>query len=448
MQHNIRPEIEHLAEPIGQVRLAAVNSRQGDLEEIRTSLRVNGQYTPIVVREETGETLVGNHRLMAAREEDWTHIAVLRLSVPDDQDAERIKLVDNRTSDLATYDFAVLRDQLNFMVDLTGTGFTPGDQDKILAQFGESLDDPPAPPIVEPAETRPGDVITLGQHRLVCGDARQAGTWQQLLGADPPAAMIWTDPPYGIDAVKAARSHTGKSVKARMRAMDDIAGDGPDPLALQELLTSVLEHAATATRPGGAIYACHGDLMRVPAEQALRDAGFYHAQTLIWEKDSLVPGRQDYQWRHEPILYGWRLGAGHTFYGHRSYTTVITTSPTLEALQQLDHDDLVALAHKLLEDREHTIARIARVRVAEDHPTSKPVDLIAPHLRNSSQPGDLVLDPFAGSGSTVIAAEQTDRLARVIELDPRYCDVIVTRWEELTGRQAERPARRRRRRAA
>lgn len=408
--------------PIDSIKPYERNPRRGDLDEIQASLRYHGQYKPIVVRKQTKEILVGNHTWHAAKAEGWADIAIVRRSVPSDDDAAKIVLVDNRTSDLAGYDEPELASLLQDLPDLEGTGFDPGDMDKMLAEFAGGLDDPHPPELPTDPTTRTGDILTLGRHRLVCGDARDAKVWRALTEGDPPAALLWTDPPYGIDL--------GPTAAARGRDHGDMAGDGNDDQALAQLTHDVLRLARDHSRPGASAYVCHADTKRAIIAAAFTAAGYYHAQTLVWTKDTLVLGRQDYQWRHEPILYGWSPGATHTWNGERDKTTVIE-HPTRSALEALTHEDLVDIAWKLLEHQPGTIVNATRPRVAEHHPTSKPVDLIAPQLRYSSDPEDLVLDPFGGSGSTLIAAEQTNRTARLIEIEPGYCDVTLERWAEL-----------------
>lgn len=180
--------------------------------------------------------------------------------------------------------------------------------------------------------------------------------------------------------------------------------------------------------------------------RAFSAAGWQHSQTLVWIKDHFALGRHDYHWRHEPILYGWKPAphSGHPWHGERTQDTVIEGA-TRSALEALEKDELVEVAWRLLQAIPGTTIAARRPRVAELHPTSKPIDLIARHLRNSSDPDDIVADPFAGSGSTLIAGEQTRRPTRLIELSPAYCDVIINRWQDLTGNKAKRPAARRRR---
>jgi DNA modification methylase len=258
-------------------------------------------------------------------------------------------------------------------------------------QPSEGLTDPDAVPDA-PAEpvTKVGDRIVLGRHTLVCGDSTDAGAWDKLL-AGRQIGMVWTDPPYGV-------SYVGKTKDALTIDNDDL-----DESALQELLRGSLSLAWAHCRAGAAwcVAAPAGPLHQTFGA-VLKDLAVWR-QTLIWRKDVLVLGRSDYHYQHEPIFYGWKEGAAHTWNGDRKQTTL------------LEFD---------------------RPKRSADHPTMKPVELVEYCIGNSSNPDDLIADPFGGSGTTLLAAERLGRSSALIELDPRYCDVIVRRWEEFTGQKA------------
>lgn len=426
--------------PLHQLHPYPGNARRGDLDTIKQSLEINGQYRPIVTRPhpdipDDWQILAGHHTHQAAQDLGWPELAITVL--PDtltEDDARRIVIVDNRTNDLAGYDTAALDALLaqfntgpDQTLELAGTGYTLDDYADLQATLDllpTSLPDTPAQAPKKRAKTKTGDIITLGPHRLYCGDSRDPNSWTRLMEGDQ-AQMLWTDPPYGVDLHDIAAQ--------RGRDHGDMAGDTINPAALLELATAVFRNAAAHTRPGGAFYVAHADTVREPVHQALTLTGWRHAQTLIWVKDSLVLGRQDYQWRHEPILYGWREGAAHHWHGGRTRTTIVGDYIDRQALENLDHADLVELVTRLLDDKPSTLIRVARPRVAEEHPTSKPAELIAAHILANTPPQSIVLDPFAGSGSTLIACEQTGRHARLIELERTYCDVIIDRYREHTG---------------
>ena len=225
----------------------------------------------------------------------------------------------------------------------------------------------------------------------MCGDSTSETAITELM--DGELADLWlTDPPYNVNYESKS---TGKKIE----------NDNMDNDSFLEFLTNAYKAAKSAMKPGAAFYIWHSDSWGYYFRKALVEAGDMKlAETLIWKKNSLVMGRQDYQWKHEPCLYGWKEGAGHKWYGDRKQTTI------------LEFD---------------------RPQKSAEHPTMKPVKLFAYQIANNSQEGDVVLDSFGGSGTTIVAAEQLNRRARVMELDPHYCDVIITRWEKLTGKTAE-----------
>ena len=367
--------------------------RRGSLEVIKESLNRNGQYTPITVNKRTRHVLRGNHTLRAARELGWNTISVYLIDIPE-ADEIPIVLVDNRSSDLATYDFPGLADLLAEVDELAGTGFEQADLKALLSELSDNTplleDEVPALP-VEP-RTKLGDLIALGRHRLICGDASDLETLSRLHG-NRSSNLLITDPPFGID-------YAGKT-DARLK----IANDN------EAQLTTLLRRAFAAVDPvllpGSAFYAFHmsGSAGR-PLEQALAERGWKPRQQLIWAKDAFVLGHGDYHQRHEEISYGCKAGSrrfgrgGQSWYGGNDQSTVL---------------------------------EVPRPRASRSHPTTKPTELLAIFITNSSRPGEIVLDPFAGSGSLLIACHQLGRDARLVELDPRYCDVIIERFERLTG---------------
>ncbi|MEY3205093.1 MAG: hypothetical protein RLZZ21_1424 [Planctomycetota bacterium] len=261
-------------------------------------------------------------------------------------------------------------------------GVDAGGQDAVVE---DEVPEPPADPV-----TKPGDLWMLGEHRVLCGDATQAGDVARVMAGE--LAHIWmTDPPYNV-------AYVGRTKDALT-----IENDSMPNAEFRSFLRAAFEAAFAALKPGGAFYIWHADSEGLNFRGAVHDCGERVRQCLIWVKDRLVLGRQDYQWKHEPCLYGWKEGAAHEWHSDRSQTTV------------LEFD---------------------RPSVNGDHPTMKPVALIAYLLRNSSALDGVVFDGFLGSGTTLIAAEQLGRKCRGIELSPAYCDVVVKRWEALTGKKA------------
>lgn len=269
----------------------------------------------------------------------------------------------------------------------------------------------------------PGDVWRLGRHRIMCGDSTKEADVAKLMGGEQ-ADLLLTDPPYNVD-------YQG-GTKDKMK----IANDNMDDVAFVGFLTAAFNCAIQAMRPGAVFYVWHADSKGFEFRTALKEVGLTLRETLIWVKNALVLGRQDYQCRHEPCLYGWKDGAAHYFVDDRSQSTVIEDAGV--DYRKLKKDELLKLVLQL------TDVSIPNTVIYEDkptkndiHPTMKPVKLMARLIRNSTRPKELVLDLFGGSGSTMIAAEQIDRRCFMMEFDPKYCDAILARWEKLTGEEAE-----------
>lgn len=393
--------------PVAGLRTYHRNPRQGQTKVIASSLRVNGQYRPVVVNRGThtgrsSEVLAGNHTLMAARDEGWAEIAVCWVDVDDDA-AARIVAADNRTADLGEYDDRLLAELLSDLPDLDGTGYDPGDLDDLLARLDNepkpALNDPDdVPPTEATSVSRTGDVWHLGPHRLVVGDATDPLVWERLLG-DEQADMVWTDPPYGVSYQADLSPEEARRLHRRTDGLE-VTNDKLDGAALEGFLRAAFTLAYTASRDGACWYvtAPPGPL-HIHTANVLAELQVWR-QTLTWVKDQFVMGRSDYHYRHEPIFYGWTRGAGH---------------------------------HRVPDRKQDSVHEVARPKRSEDHPTMKPVALIARHVENSTDAGQLVVDPFAGSGSTLIACHGTGRRAALIELDPRYADVICRRYQDHTG---------------
>lgn len=395
-------QIEHLNVPIDSIKPYGANARISDMATLRDSLGEHGIYKSIVVRRATMEILAGNHTWLAAKELGATHIPVGIIDVDEDQ-ARRIVLVDNRSNDLASYDDHALAELLASLDgELTGTGFTLNDYDELIDALNDAdlagldtdllgdPDDAPEPPAA--ALSKLGDVFQLGRHRVICGDSTDPSVLAELM-IGGLADTMWTDPPYGVDYV-------GGTADA-LTIQNDGAGE------LDELLLAAFKNALTGLKPGAPCYVAHSDTRRISFETAMRDNGYLVRQNLIWVKNTLVMGRSDYHYKHEPILYGFtpggagRLGrGGERWYGDHKQTTVIEVDKPMRNGM---------------------------------HPTMKPTELILANLNNSLKVGGTVLDLFGGSGSTLIAAHQHGSTARLVELDPRYVDVICLRYQQLTG---------------
>lgn len=244
---------------------------------------------------------------------------------------------------------------------------------------------------IEQPISKLGDIWILGKHRLMCGDSTEKEAVLQLMKSKE-ADMILTDPPYNVN-------YEG-GTKEKLT----IKNDNMEDTLFYNFLINAFRNMYDSIKCGGSIYVFHSDTEGMNFRNAFKTVGFKLAECLVWVKNKFVMGRQDYQWRHEPILYGWKEGKAHYFTDSRNQTTVLEFDKPIKN---------------------------------EEHPTMKPIDLLAYLIKNSSKENELILDLFGGSGSTLIAAEQTNRKCYMMELDPKYCDVIIRRWEKLTGQKAE-----------
>lgn len=275
-----------------------------------------------------------------------------------------------------------------------------------------------------PTRCNPGDVWQLGRHRLMCGDSTKEADVAKLMGGER-AHLLLTDPPYNVD-------YQG-GTKDKMK----IANDNMDDVAFVGFLTAAFNCAIQAMRPGAVFYVWHADIKGYEFRTALKEVGLTLRETLIWVKNALVLGRQDYQWRHEPCLYGWKDGAAHYFVDDRSQSTVIEDAGV--DYRKLKKDELLKLVLQLTDvSVPNTVIYEDKPTKNDIHPTMKPVKLMARLIKNSTKQEQLVLDLFGGSGSTLIACEQINRKCFTMEYDPKYCDAILDRWEKLTGEEAER----------
>ena len=270
-----------------------------------------------------------------------------------------------------------------------------------------------------------GDLYILGNHRLICGDATKQEYYEALFGNSKTADLIVTDPPYNVD-------YQG-GTKDKLKIQNDSMSDSQ----FYNFLLDAFTQMAQFTKAGGSFYIWHSDKERMNFNKAAVASGLLPHQTLIWNKNSFVLGRQDYQWRHEPCLYGWKEGAAHYFTKNRALSTVIDEIENFD-INKATKDELKTMLEKIMDrDIPTTVIDENKPLRSEDHPTMKPIPLLARGIKNSSKPNEIILDPFGGSGSTMIAAEQLNRRCFMMELDGRYVDVIVKRWEELTGNTAQ-----------
>lgn len=385
-------EIKEL--PLKELKPAAYNPRKklkkGDkeYEKIKQSLLKFGYVDPIIVNEDL--TVIGGHqRLTVLKDLDYETAKCVIVDLPK-EDEKALNIALNKIT--GQWDEALLADLLldlqesDFNLDLTG--FEPPEIDDILSNVHDkelSEDEfDVEEELKKPTVSRHGDIWQLGKHRVICGDSTKAETYKQLLD-DRKANLVVTDPPYNVDVEETA----GK-------ILNDNMSDGDFYQFLLSMFTQVENHM----EDDASIYVFHADTEGLNFRKAFKEAGFYLSGCCIWKKNSLVLGRSPYQWQHEPCLYGWKKKGKHQWFSDRKQTTI------------WEYD---------------------RPKSSKDHPTMKPIQLMAYPIQNSSMRGTIVLDPFLGSGSTLIAADQTGRVCYGIELDEKFVDVIVKRYIEVTG---------------
>ena len=390
-------------------------------------IRHRGWRAPVTVSTLSGLIVRGHARFTAARQ--------LGCPVPVDyqdypSEAEELAdlVADNRLAELADLDEKALADIFSDLdtagLDLALAGYQADAVAELRLNIEEKTidmdkaDELPDMPIE--TYTMPGDVWTLGKHRLICGDSTKPETYSALMQGEL-AQLIVTDPPYNVD-------YEGTAGK--------IMNDSMSSDKFRAFLHDMYSATAAVTAEGAAAYIFHADSEGVAFREEFQRAGFLCKQCLVWVKNVFVLGRQDYQWRHEPILYGWKAGAAHYFAGRRDISTVIDESgrPDVAGMSREEMAELISLIYDEVDAIDTTILYCDKPLKNADHPTMKPVALVARLIENSSKAGWIVLDPFGGSGSTLIAAEAMGRAARIIELDPKFCDVIVRRYAASTGK--------------
>lgn len=376
------------------------------INRLRESLRQFGFVRPLLVDREL-RLIAGHGMLEAARAEGMMQVPCVLVEGLTDAQRRAYVHADNRLAELAAWDEAVLALEVpeleDLGVDMEALGFAQPDSAEKAPEPEE--DDTELSVPVEP-RTKPGDLWGLGRHRLLCGDSTKAEDVERLVrsGGGCQIDLLLTDPPYNV-ALGMGGSHD--EARKRHRRTDGLVvpNDKMPEEDYRQFLAFALKNAKAVMRPGAAYYLWHASNSAGAVLGACKDAGLEPRQTLVWVKNTFTLGRQDYQWQHEVCLYGWKEGAGHSWYGGRGQGTALSF------------------------DRP--------VRSAE-HPTMKPVALFAQQIANNTRKGAAVLDLFAGSGTTAVACEQQGRAAYMMELDPGYCDVIVDRWEKLTGQKAYR----------
>ena len=368
------------------------NARTHSPEQIgklRASLREFGFINPVIIDRDYG-VIAGHGRILAAKEEGIREIPCVFADHLTEAQKKAYIIADNRMAMDAGWDEELLRVEIEALQGMDFDPLLTGFDEKELAALfddgAEAKDDDfdVDEELEKPVFSKTGDVWTLGRHRLVCGDSTKAETYETLMQGKK-ANLVVTDPPYNVN-------YEGTAGKIKN---DNMAAE-----KFYQFLLDAFTNMEKVMAEDASIYVFHADTEGLNFRRAFTDAGFYLSGCCIWKKPSLVLGRSPYQWQHEPVLYGWKKNGKHQWYSDRKQTT---------------------------------IWEFEKPRKNADHPTMKPIPLLAYPITNSSMSNTLILDPFGGSGSTLIACEQTDRSCCTIELDEKYCDVIVKRYVELKG---------------
>lgn len=370
------------------VRNARTHSKEQILQ-LRASLREFGFVNPVIVDKDLN-IIAGHGRIMAAKEEGIAEVPCVFAEHLTEAQKRAYIIADNRLAMNAGWDMEMLSVEISELqgadFDVSVLGFDEAELSKLMGDIEDVKDDDfdVDEELKKPAVTKVGDLWLLGNHRLICGDSTKIDTFTVLMDGKQ-ANLVVTDPPYNVN-------YEGSAGKLKNDNMADEA--------FYTFLLSAFKNMEAVMTKDASIYVFHADTEGLNFRKAFSDAGFYLSGTCIWKKQSLVLGRSPYQWQHEPVLFGWKKAGKHNWYSDRKQTT---------------------------------IWEFEKPKKNADHPTMKPVPLIAYPILNSSMVNSIVLDPFGGSGSTLVACEQTERICYTIELDEKYCDVIVKRYVEQVG---------------
>lgn len=390
---------------------------------VAASIDEFGFKQPIVI--DSDQVIIAGHtRWKAAQKLGLETVPCIQADDLTPAQVKAYRLADNKVAEAAQWDLDALQFELeeleNLDFDMEPFGFETETFDEQIAEDDNFEPDLPVEPM-----TKSGQLWLLGKHRLMVGDSTKRQDVEKLC-SDATVDMVVTDPPYNID-------YTG-GTKDAMKIENDNWGDDEGFI---EFLKAAFENMRDQLKAGGSFYIWYASTQSKNFLEAAERAGLNIRQTLIWNKNTFSLGRQDYQWKHEPCLYGWKDGAAHYFVNTRNLATVIEDAENQD-VDSMKKDELKKLLKSILGGvHETTVLDEKKPTKSELHPTMKPIPLIAKQIKNSSRQGETVLDLFGGSGSTLMACEQLGRRCFMMEFDPHYADVIIQRWEDYTGEQAE-----------
>lgn len=415
--------------PLGWLTPYENNPRNNDeaVEPVANSISEFGFKVPIVATSD-GEIINGHTRWKAAKKLKLKTVPVIIADDLTEEQVRAFRLADNKVAEIAQWDIELLLSEIESVdnLDMTLFGFT--DSDYTLDDFeDEETDTDISEDEIESegdsvSSVEYGDIYQLGRHRLMCGDSTSAGDMKELVNGEKIDLYV-TDPPYNV-------AYEGKTEEAMT-----IQNDSMDDASFRQFLRDAFSVANQHLKPGGAFYIWHADSEGLNFRAAVKETGWLLKQNLVWVKNSIVLGRQDYQWKHEPCLYGWKDGASHYFIDNRSLATVIEEDE--ENLKEMTKGELISYIKTMQENSPTSIFYEDKPIRSDIHPTMKPLKLIARCVLNSSKKGERVLDSFNGGGSTLMVCEKTERIYYGMELDPVYVERTIKRWEEETGLKAE-----------
>lgn len=411
------------------------NPRKNDnaVDSVAKSIEKYGFRNPLII-DKQNIVWCGNTRLKAARKLNLVKVPCIIVEDLDEQQMTELALIDNKTNEIAEWDYDVLKDilkncELDDFIDIDWGVEIENEKEKEVEEDGY------IEPVNLPTKTHLGEIWQLGNHRCMCGDSTKEEDVIKLMDGYI-ADMVITDPPYNVNIGQGGGSICSMRIQHYRTDGATIKNDNMKDDEFYNFLLKFYKNMKNALKEGGSFYIWHADTQGLKFRKALNDVNLEVRQTLIWNKNRLVMGRQDYQWKHEPCLYGWKNGAGHYFIDDRKQTTVIEDKK--QDFKKMKKEELIKLLEEIYSDKESsTIINENRPNVSEEHPTMKPIKLFARLIKNSSRQNEKILDLFGGSGTTLIACEQLNRQCYMMEFDPHYADVIIDRWEKFTGQKAK-----------
>lgn len=405
--------------PIDSIKPYENNAKihtEEQIEQIKTSIKEFGMNDPIGIWGNDNLIVEGHGRLMACKELGMNEVPIIRLDDLTDEQRRAYTLIHNQTTMNTGFDIDILNEELlNLDLDMKFFGFDDIPEPEIeINDDNFEFEEPEKEPI-----TKKGEIYKLGNHYLMCGDSTKQSDVEKLMNGNL-ADLVVTDPPYNVN-ISNSQGMT-------------IENDNMNNEIFNKFLTDAFNNIYTFLKNGGSFYIWHASREHINFEKALNNNDLYVRQQLIWVKNSFIFGRQDYKWKHEPCLYGWKDGESHYFIDEFNHPTVFEDKIDFDNLKK---DEAIQMLKDIYNDGiSTTVMHEDKPTINDLHPTMKPLKLIAKLIRNSSKENEIVLDLFGGSGSTLITCEQLNRKCYTMEYDPKYCDAIIQRYEDFTGKKA------------